>query len=215
MESLRFRRVADQPGLESFLMSTASFKTDPPLAGIPERFRFSRVYYSPLGSCALFMFQDAANPRDGIRTVLARLPEPGIRHARARAHVTNGLLFYRNEADLGAAEAELAVASAMDPRHGLARYHHAVLLTLHGRFDEAIASLKAAVARNGEYADEARRAPEFEPLRADTRFTRILDSAPKTRKTAPAPPRPREPGQAAEAAPPPVKKKGAPERRRF
>lgn len=214
VERLRFRRVADQPGLEDFLMSTAAFRTDPVISGIPDRFRFSAVYYSPLGSCALFLFQDAGNHRDGIRTVLARLPEPGIRHQRARAHVTNGLLFYRNEADLAAAEAELAVAATMDPRYGLARYHHAVLLTLHGRFDEAVASLKAAVARNAEYADEARRAPEFDALREDGRFLAILASAPPARRTA-APARRAGEQDQDEAPRAPVKKKGPPDRRRF
>ena len=213
VERLRQRRVADQPGLEDFLMSTDSFKTEPVISGVPDRFRFSAVYYSPLGSCGLFLFQDKDNPRDGIRTVLARIPEPGVRHLRARAHVNNGLLFYRNDADLVSSEAELAVAAAMDPRYGLARYHHAVLLTLHGRFDEAIESLKAAVARNAEYADEARRAPEFDALREDSRFLALLKAAPAVRRRAPPQGRPGEPSQ--ETASPPVKKKGPPDRRRF
>ncbi len=210
VERLRYGRVADQPGLEGLLMSTAVFKTDPPLGGFPERFRFSEVHYSPLGSCALFLFQDIRSPRDGYRTKLVRLPEPGVRRVRARAHVTNALLLYRNDADITGAEAELAVASAMDPGYPLARYHHAVLLTLHGRFEEAIESLKVALKRDPSWAAEARRAGEFEPLQGDPRFKAILAAA------AAAPPRPPRgtPGPKTEQ-PAPTRRSGQPDRRHY
>ncbi|MBI3300074.1 MAG: hypothetical protein HYZ75_18055 [Elusimicrobia bacterium] len=188
-ERLRSAHVADQPGLETLLNSTTVFKSDPPLGGFPERFRFAAVHYAPLGSCALFEFVDPATPRDGLRTKLVRLPEPGVRRARARAHVTNALLLYRNETDLTAAEAELAVASAMDPQYPLARYNHAILLTLHGRFNAAIESLKAAVKHDGAWAEEASRASEFEPLREDPRFKAVLAGAPPPRRR-PEPKRP-------------------------
>lgn len=212
-ERLRSGRVAEQPGLEALLTSTAVFQSDPPLGGFPERFRFSAVHYSPLISCALFDFVDPASPRDGHRLVLARLPEPGVRRARARAHVTNGLLLYRNEGDLTAAEAELAVASAMDPNYPLARYHHALLLSLHGRFNEALASLKAAVSRDGSFAAAARKAPELEALKYDPRLKALLASAPPPRERRPPPGAAVTPGS--RQAPPPERKSAAPERRRY
>lgn len=212
-ERLRKGRVGDQPGLEALLTSTAVFQADPPLGGFPERFRFLAVHYSPLISCALFDFADPASPRDGHRLVLARLPEPGVRRARARAHVTNALLLYRHDGDLTAAEAELAVASAMDPNYALARYHHALLLSLHGRFNEALASLKAAVTQDGAFAVEARKAPELEALKNDPRLKALLAAAPPPRERRPPP------GEAAERgarpAPPPERKSAAPERRRY
>lgn len=212
-ERLRRGRVADQPGLERLLTSTAVFQADPPLGGFPERFRFAAVHYNPLVSCALFDFVDPDSPRDGHRLRLARLPEPGVRRARARAHVTNALLLYRNEGDLKAAEAELAVASAMDPHYPLARYHHALLLSLHGRFNEALESLKAAVTRDGAFAVEARKAPELEALQDDPRLAAILKSAPAPR---PRRPDPAEPGAPAAAEKPkPERKSVQPDRRRF
>lgn len=207
VERLRAARVADQPGLEALLMSTAVFQSDPLLGGFPERYRFSAVYYSPLISCALFDFYDFRSPRDGHRLLLTRLPEPGVRRSRARAHVTNALLFYRNDGDLASAEAELAVASAMDPQYPLARYHHALLLSLHGRFNEALESLKVAVMREGTYAVEARKAPELEALKDDPRLKALLAAAPKPRERRPPPGSPEPPK--------PVKKSAAPERRRY
>lgn len=207
IEHLRTARVADQPGLAALLTSTNVFQSDPPLGGFPERYRFTAVYYSPLVSCALFDFYDYRSPRDGHRLVLARLPEPGVRRSRARAHVTNALLFYRNEGDLAGAEAELAVASAMDPQYPLARYHHALLLSLHGRFNEALESLKVAVTRDGAFAVEARKAPELEALKDDPRLAALLAAAPKPRERRPPPGTPEPPK--------PAKKSAAPERRRY
>jgi tetratricopeptide (TPR) repeat protein len=206
-ERLRHGRVADQPGLEALLTSTAVFQSDPPLGGFPARFKFSTVYYSPLISCALFDFVDPASPRDGHRLALARLPEPGVRRSRARAHVSNALLFYRNEGDLTSAEAELAVASTMDPQYALARYNHALLLSLHGRFNEALESLKAAVSRDGAYAVEARKAPELEALKDDPRLAALLASAP--------PPRERRPPPGAPEKPKPERKSVQPDRRHY
>ncbi|TBR22559.1 tetratricopeptide repeat protein [bacterium] len=207
LERLRAGRVADQPGLEALLTSTAVFQSDPPLGGFPERYRFSGVHYSPLVSCGLFDFVDPRSPRDGHRLVLARLPEPGVRRSRARAHVSNALLFYRNEGDLTSAEAELAVASAMDPQYALARYNHALLLSLHGRFNEALESLKAAVKRDGEYAVQARKAPELEALKDDPRLAAVLAAAP--------PPRERRPPPGAPEKPKPERKNAEPVRRHY
>lgn len=207
VEKLRSARVTDQPGLKALLTSTAVFQSDPPLGGFPERYRFSSVYYSPLVSCALFDFTDPRSPQDGHRLLLARLPEPGVRRSRARAHITNALLFYRNEGDLTAAEAELAVASAMDPQYSLARYNHALLLSLHGRFNEALDSLKVAVTRDGAFAVEARKAPELEALKDDPRLAALLAAAPAPRQRRPPPGTPEKPK--------PEKKSAAPERRRY
>lgn len=215
-ERLRYSRVADQPGLASLLFSTAVFKADPPLDGVPERFRFRAAHYSPLGSCALFEFIDPASPRDGLRTQLARLPEPGVRRARARAHVNNALLLYRNDADLTAAEAELAIAAAMDPKYPLGRYNHALLLTLHGRFDEALESLKVAIKRDGTWAEEARRATEFEPLREDPRFLALLAAAPPPRRREREHPKAKAQSEAkGETSAPSEKRSAQPGRRRY
>lgn len=207
VERLRSAHVADQPGLAELLTSTAIFQSDPPLGGFPERYRFAAVHYSPLVSCGLFDFVDRRSSQDGHRLVLARLPEPGARRSRARAHVSNALLLYRNEGDLTAAEAELAVASEMDPAYPLARYHHALLLSLHGRFNEALESLKAAVSRDGSFAVQARKAPELEALREDPRLAALLAAAPAPRERRPPPGSP-EPAK-------PSPKSAAPERRRY
>ena len=207
VERLRDGKIGDQPGLAKLIVSTDIFQSDPPLGDFPDKYRFKTVYYSPLVSCALFDFVDSASPRDGHRLRLVRLPEPGARRARARAHVTNALLLYRNEGDLTAAEGELAIASAMDPQYALGRYNHALLLALVGRFNEALDSLKVAVNRDGAYAVQARKAPELEALKDDPRLEKLLSSAPKPRERRPPPGSPEPPK--------PEKKNSQPDRRRY
>lgn len=178
VENVRDARVADKPGLSELLLTTAPFETAHPVRWPPPPHVLARIHYSPLGTCALFIFKDRGSAKDSYRTVLARLKDPGVRRRRSRGHVNNGLLLFE-DSDLYGAQEELAIAAAADPAYGAARYHHAALLTALGQDDEALAELKAATAANPAYAARARKAQEFSGLRRDQRFLAIVEPKPK------------------------------------
>ncbi|MFH1724413.1 MAG: tetratricopeptide repeat protein [Elusimicrobiota bacterium] len=177
VETIRDAPTADQPGLDEILHSTATFEIAYRMTWPPSQYRLTHVHYSPLGTCVFFVFRDLTAPRDGYRTKLARIHNPGVRRKRARAHATNGLLLYKQGVDLYAAEEELAIAVATDPDYPLGRYYHAMLLALHGRFEESLEDLKEAVARDPRYAKKAEEAVEFESLYRDQRFKAIVEGA--------------------------------------
>jgi tetratricopeptide (TPR) repeat protein len=101
-----------------------------------------------------------------------------VRRRRARAHVTNGILLYKEEMDIYSAEAELGIAADMDSDYPLALYYHAQLLSTHGRYDKALERLKAAVKLKPKYKEKAWKADEFESLRRDLRFQAIVEKKP-------------------------------------
>jgi hypothetical protein len=187
----RSERVAPpQPGKplgpeETLLLSTAAFQLADPVRWPTRNWRIDEVRYSPLGTCLFVVFRDTAAPTDTYRWRLVRVQNPGVRRVRARAHVTRGMRLYQQDADIYRALDELAAAAGMDPDYPVARYHHAVLLALHGRTDEAVAELKTAVSLDPAYRKKAEDAVEFVSLRRDRRFQDLLHppkAAPKARK---------------------------------
>lgn len=174
VETIRDAPAASRPGLAEVLQSTESFHLSYMTDWPARDFRLSNVYYSPLSNCALLVFRNQNTPRDSYRWKLLRLLDPGVRRTRARAHVTNGLLLYKEEADIYAAEEELAIASQMDPGYPLGLFYHAQILSLHGRFEEALARLETAVKLKPEYKRKAREAVEFEAMWKDSRFHAIV-----------------------------------------
>ena len=177
-ETIRDAETADRPGLAEIIASTDSFNLSYMTDWPKSAYKMSSVYYSPLSNCALVVLRDEDNHRESYRWKLIRLLNPGVRRTRARAHVTNGLLLYKEQMDIYAAEAELAIAAEMDPEYPLALYYHAQLLATHGRFDEALARLKAAVKLKPEYKKKAWKAEEFESLKRDLRFQAIVEKKP-------------------------------------
>jgi len=174
VELIRLDRAADQPGLEALLRSTSSFETGYRVKWPPERYRLQRVHYSPLGTCVLCVFRDVSRPRNSYFFRLVRILDPGLRRKRARAHVSNALLLFRNQADMAGALEELRIAATTDPGFPLALYHFGRMLALHGRYDEAMDHLERAVARDASFRGQAERAGEFAPVEDHPRFQAII-----------------------------------------
>jgi hypothetical protein len=172
VEILREAPVADHPSLEHIIHSTAAFRLGYKKTWPPRRFALERIHYSPLGNCAFLIFRSLPNPRDSHRYRLVRLLNPGVRRMRARAHVTNGLLLFK-DSDMVGAEEELSIATETDPEYPLALYHHSRLLAAHGRFEEAFEKLIAAIKRDKKYAEKAKNAVEFESVNKRSLFKKI------------------------------------------
>lgn len=173
VEKIRTAHVANRPGLSAIIHSTATFDLGYILKWPPTRFKLDTIHYSPLSNCAFLIFRNKRKPRDTYRYRLVRMLNPGVRRKRARAHVTNGLFLYKEEADIYGAEEELGIAAEMDSDYPLALYYHAALLSTHGNFENSLERLKAAIKLKPEYAKKARKAPEFESLWRDRRFIAI------------------------------------------
>jgi hypothetical protein len=155
--------------LETSLRSPAPLAQGQTVSWPKPPFALRQVFYSPLAVCALAVFKNEASPRDSFRWKLVRLLDPGVRRARARAHLENGLLAYDN-ADIYAAAEETGIAAAMMPDMPSARYQNARMLATHGRFDESLAELEAAIRLDPVYKKEARGSLEFGGLKKDLRF---------------------------------------------
>lgn len=173
VETLRDAPVAERPGLRHTIHSTSTLKLLPPRAWPPRSYALREIRYSPLGTCVFLTYRNPKKPEDSYRYRLLKLENPTVRRSRARAHVTNGLLLYQ-KSDIYAAQEELEIASTMDPSYALARYYHAILLSTHGRFGEALVELKAAVEIDPKYARKAREAIEFDSVWHDPRFKEIV-----------------------------------------
>ena len=176
VERIRQPEKTDPPELDPVLLTTASFQLGYKTLWPPANFKLRDIYYSPLATCAFFVFRDLKNPRDSHAFKLVRIQNPGIRHQRSRIHVSNGLLLYQ-AADIYGSLEELSAASAIDPDYALARYHHSVILTTHGRNDEALDELAAALKLDPRFAQEAKTAIEFRNVRKDRRFKALLRGA--------------------------------------
>ena len=173
-ENIRLAPVAPRPGLAELLTTTAPFRTDTKVRWPPASFRLSRVHYHPLGLCAMLVFSQGAPGAQEFRYSLIRLLNPGVRLDRAEGHSVNGRLLYDKSSDPEGGEEELAIASRTDPKSASARFEHALLLSVTGRFDEAVAELEAAVRLDKSCRKKAKKAIEFDNLRYDKRFIKIV-----------------------------------------
>ncbi|MFH2202093.1 MAG: tetratricopeptide repeat protein [Elusimicrobiota bacterium] len=178
VETIREAPVYERAGLRHILHSTAAFQLGY-LTKWPEpQFKLSEIHYSPLSNCAFMIFRNSWTPRDSYRYKLIRMLNPGVRRNRARAHVTNAIFLYKEKMDIYAAEEELSIAAEMDPEYPLALYHHAAMLSNHGRYEEALGRLEAAIKFKPEYAAKAQEDVEFERLWKDLRFHKIVGKRP-------------------------------------
>lgn len=176
MERVRRPQETDPQGLEPALPSTTTFQLGYKTLWPPPKFKLSEVYYSPLATCGFFVFRDTTNVRDSYTFKLVRIQNPGVRHLRARMHVSDGLMLYQ-ASDIYGALQELATASAIDPDYALARYHHAVLLTTHGAPEEALEELAAALTLDPKFLEQAKTAVEFAKLRKTPQYKKMAREA--------------------------------------
>jgi hypothetical protein len=162
--------IGNQPLLAETILSTATLQARlkksawPPM---PE-WRWAGGSYSPLGTCALLSFEKRGSPRH-YRLVLLRVYNPRARLDRAYAHASNArLLFNSGTLDIAATEAETAAALA--PELPIARYEHAVMLSMTGNANEAMDELAAAIKLDASYADKARDDLDFADLKGRQDF---------------------------------------------
>jgi len=173
-ETVRPDPTADRPGLDEMIRSTTSFELGYAVPDWPSRpMRLSQVHYSPLSTCALAVFELDGAATEAFRWKLVRLPADA-RRARAQAHVVNAQLLYSDYGDIYGALEETATAAAMDPRFAEGRYKHAILLGAHGRFEDALKELEAALALDRRYARMAKEAIEFQDVRKQSRFKDLV-----------------------------------------
>jgi len=180
-EEIRAAEVTERPDIAASILSTGSLKVSQVVDWPDARFRFARVIYNPLGSCALLVYRDEKRPQQSYDFKLVRLSDVSVRRDRAKAHAVNGLLLYKNQSDIYAALEELAIAEAMAPRYSLALYYHAQLLALHGDFEESLKRLRKVFSEEPSYRKKAKKAIEFEAMRKDPRFKALVKGRPEPR----------------------------------
>lgn len=161
-----------QPGLAETLLSTATLKLRAGLAFPGAGWRWSGADYSPLGTCALLVFDSLrAPPRKA--WLLARVYNPRVRLDRSRAHAANARLLF-SAGELERAVDEAGTAASLAPESALSRYVHATLLAMSGRDDAAVAELQAAVELDPRKREEAREDRDFESLRPRRDFRDLV-----------------------------------------
>lgn len=173
VERVRLDPVAEGRDLESVIKTTASLRVGYSVGYASAPYALTRIHYSPLGNCAFLVFQKPGYPPQVYKYQLVRVPIEA-RRRRAEAHLTNALLLYKKASDTYGALEEAEISSGMDPRLSEARYHHAVMLAVHGRFDDSLKELHEAVVLDGRWAKAAREAIEFEDLWKQARFKQAL-----------------------------------------
>ena len=172
----RLRKEPAPPGgprLATF-ESTASLRVGyaVPIPSAP--YSLSWVDYSPLGNCAFLLYEKQGRPPGVYRYQLVRIPLD-VRRERAQAHLKNAELLYRKGEDTYGSLDEAEIAAGMDPRLGEARYRYAMMLALHGRFDEALRELREAVVIDPAYGRQAKEAVEFDDLHGQPRFKKAIE----------------------------------------
>ncbi|OIO07528.1 MAG: hypothetical protein AUJ52_10140 [Elusimicrobia bacterium CG1_02_63_36] len=175
LEQVRNAPIAERPGLYETLHTTAAFKGSVHALDWPDpRFHIESIRYSPFGHCAFLVYRDLKNPRASYDFRLVRILDPGVRRVRARAHTTNGLLLYKDNSDIYAAEAELSIAAEMDPQYALALFYHGGFLIAHGRREDGIRRLAEAVKIDDRFIEKAKSAKEYETVREHPEFKKVI-----------------------------------------
>ena len=167
-------KTSDKPGTSDIIFSTATLEARP--AEWPSsEWRWRAAHYNPLTTCALMIFE---RPGERFKFVLTRIYNPSSRSDRARAHTTNGRNLF-DEGDLEGALAEAKTGAELAPELAATRYHHAAMLALSGRDEEAMSELRAAVSRDSRFAAKAADDLDFDSLRVRQDFRRLVEGLPR------------------------------------
>jgi len=134
--------------------------------------KWTAIYYEPVGTCALFLYQKTVDGRVSYDYVLARVGNPAARRDRAEAHLTNALLLVER-GELDSAVIETATAAHIAPDYAPGRYHHAALMATTGVIEPALDELEAAVALDAKYREKARKDKDFETLHWHPKFKEL------------------------------------------
>jgi len=95
----------------------------------------------------------------------------------ASAHTNLGIAL-REKGELCEAVAAYRRAVELDPTGAMARYYLACTDALRGNVQEGIAGLAAAIDLEPNWAAEAREEPDFDNIRADPEFQRLVGNDP-------------------------------------
>ena len=90
---------------------------------------------------AYCLLDDRPKAMEAAEKALALDPGPGL----AEAHASLGLIREQFSKDIAGAEEELQRAIALNPSYAMARHWYAILLTVEGRNEEALAQLRKAL----------------------------------------------------------------------
>ncbi len=151
------------------LTSTASLTGRTASGWPPRTYALNRVHYSPLGNCALTVFELKASGEDYFQFLLVRILDAGTRRKRARHHIlyARGLL---DKGEIDAALIETRTAASIAPESAHARYNYAALLALTGRLKSALKELETTIKKDSSYKKKAVKDIDFEELRRNHRF---------------------------------------------
>ena len=174
-ETVRALVSEAQPGLAETLLSTATLAMRPGIAWPDAQWRWGGANYSPLGTCALLIFESvAAPPRFDWR--LTRVYNPRARLERSYAHATNSRLLF-SDGELEAAKLEAETAAGLAPESAVARYVYAAMLSMSGQPNESMVQLRAAIAIDPKRAKEAKEDRDFDNLRPRRDFRDLVGSS--------------------------------------
>lgn len=174
-EVVRAQVSKAQPGLYEAILSTANLSLRPGHAFPDAGWRWSGADYSPLGTCALLLFETESPPaRHDWR--LVRVYNPRARLDRSRAHAANSRLLFA-DGELEGAVAEAGTAASLAPESAVARYVYSTLLAMSGREDEAMRELKAATTLDPKRAADAKNDRDFDSLRKRRDFRDLVGAS--------------------------------------
>lgn len=177
-ETLR-HKVAPERDLPRLVSSTESFRSKSPGPWPGPGWRFEKVYYSPLAStCALLVYKKEDEKKDFFKILLVRVGNPAIRFDRAVSRTTNARILQEKGA-LPDALQDAADAAGFAPEHSVARYHHAAILYLSGRIENAVTELEEAIKIDRGLRKKARQDGDFSGLSWHPRFRQAVGLPPE------------------------------------
>ena len=165
--------IGNQPLLAETILSTGTLMSRVK-NGWPETvWRWAGGNYSPLGTCALLVYENRTAPRH-YRLFLVRVYNSRVRTDRAYAHASNARLLF-NAGSLAIAAPEAETAAALDPDLPIGRYEHAAMLALTGNPNEAVEELAAAIKLDAKYGPMAAEDLDFADLRERPDFREMTN----------------------------------------
>ncbi|OGS01776.1 MAG: hypothetical protein A2V88_12650 [Elusimicrobia bacterium RBG_16_66_12] len=170
-ETIRSGPDGAQEGLAETLHSTTTLGARAAEGWPNAGWRWAAAEFNPLSTCALLVFESRER-KSFFRFHLVRVYDSRARIERARAHTTNARLVF-DMGDPPSALLEAQTGARLAPELAIARYHHAAMLALAGRPDQAMKELAAAVGLDPKYKARAREDRDFEELAKREDFSRL------------------------------------------
>ncbi|MBI3551175.1 MAG: hypothetical protein HY077_01550 [Elusimicrobia bacterium] len=172
VEEVGANAVVPERDLPRLLSTSDALKAVPSRARPDKNWRWSAIYYEPIATCALLLFERPGPDGTYYDYLLARIKNPSARADRALAHLTNGLLLL-DRGDLKGALGETELSARLAPDSGPARYHHAAMMALSGVVEPTVDELEEAIKLDPQYKEKARKDKDFDSLRWHPKFKEL------------------------------------------